>query len=141
MAINYREEDFLEVVDRETDGGVDVILDNMGAKYLDRNVKALATGGRLVTIGLQGGRKAELDMGALLGKRAAVMATSLRGRPSAEKATIVAGVREHVWPLIDDGHVRPIVHATLRLDEVQAAHRLVESSEHIGKVLLRVGDR
>jgi putative PIG3 family NAD(P)H quinone oxidoreductase len=138
VAINYREEDFLEVVRRETDHGVDVILDNMGAKYLERNVKALATNGRLVTIGLQGGRKAELDMGALLTKRAAVMAASLRARPVAEKAAIVASVREHVWPLIEAGHVRPVVHTTLPLDEVREAHRIVEASEHVGKVLMTV---
>ncbi|HET7325966.1 MAG TPA: NAD(P)H-quinone oxidoreductase [Nocardioidaceae bacterium] len=138
VAINYREEDFLEVVRLETDGGVNVILDNMGAKYLERNIKALATSGRLVTIGLQGGRKGELDMGALLTKRAAVTATSLRGRPDGEKAAIVASTRERVWPLIEDGLVRPIVHATLSLDEVQEAHRVLESSEHIGKVLLKL---
>jgi putative PIG3 family NAD(P)H quinone oxidoreductase len=138
VTINYREEDFREVVRRETDGGVDVILDTIGAKYLERNVKALATNGRLVTIGLQGGRKAELDLGVLLTKRAAVMATSLRSRPVAEKAAIIASVREHVWPLIEAGHVRPVVHTTFKLDEVQEAHRLVESSEHVGKVLLTV---
>jgi len=138
VAINYREEDFLEVVRAETDGGVDVILDNMGAKYLERNVKALATNGRLVTIGLQGGRKGELDLGALLTKRAAVMATSLRGRPLEEKAAIVASVRDNVWPLIEAGHVRPIVHRVLTLDDVQEAHRTVEAGEHIGKVLMTV---
>jgi putative PIG3 family NAD(P)H quinone oxidoreductase len=138
VAVNYREEDFVDVVRRETDGGADVILDNMGAAYLGRNLDALATNGRLVVIGLQGGRKGELDLGTLLAKRAAVMATSLRGRPVAEKATIVASVREHVWPLVDSGDVRPVVHTTLPLEQVSEAHRIVESGQHIGKVLLRV---
>ncbi len=88
-----------------------MILDNMGAKYLARNVDALAVNGRLVVIGLQGGAKAELDLGLLLRKRGAVIATSLRARPAAEKAAIVAAVREHVWPLIESGRVKPVVHA------------------------------
>lgn len=138
VAIDYREEDFVEVVRRETGSGVDVVLDNMGAKYLGRNVDALATNGRLVVIGMQGGRKAELDLAALMAKRAAVMATSLRARPLAEKAAIVAGVVERVWPLVEQGTVRPIVHATLSLDQVQEAHRTMEAGEHIGKVLMTV---
>ena len=101
--------------ERTGGAGADVILDNMGAKYLARNVDALAPSGRLVVIGLQGGTRAELDLGALLRKRAAVIATSLRARPAAEKATIVAAVREHVWPLIEAGRVRPIVHGTYPL--------------------------
>ncbi len=106
--VNYREEDFVERVRELTKGhGADVILDNMGAKYLARNVEALAISGRLVTIGLMGGRKGELDMGMLLAKRAAVIATSLRARPATEKAAIVAAVREHVWPLIESGAVSP----------------------------------
>ncbi len=137
VLVNYREEDFVERITQDTDGhGADVILDNMGAKYLARNVDALAVAGRLVVIGLQGGAKAELDLGRLLGKRAAVIATSLRARPTAEKATIVAAVREHVWPLVDSGRVRPIVHARYPLAEVVQAHRVMESSTHIGKLLL-----
>ena len=136
-AIHYGDEDFVEVVRAETgDHGADVILDNMGAKYLDRNVRTLATAGRLVIIGLQGGNKAELDINALLRKRAAVMATSLRARPAVEKAAIVASVRENVWPLIADGVVRPVVHTSLPLDQVADAHRLMEDSGHIGKILL-----
>jgi putative PIG3 family NAD(P)H quinone oxidoreductase len=137
VAINYREDDFVEVVRSATDGkGADVILDNMGAKYLARNLESLATAGRLVVIGLQGGAAGELDLRLLMHKRAAVLSTSLRSRPSGEKATIVAGVREHVWPLVEDGVVKPIVHAVLPLDSAAEAHRLMESSSHIGKILL-----
>jgi len=134
VTINYRDEDFVEVL-REA-GGADVILDNMGAKYLGRNVDALATEGRLVVIGLQGGTKGELDLGMLLRKRGAVIATTLRSRPTEEKAIIAASVVEHVWPLVADGQVRPIVHATMPLDRVADAHRLMEESSHIGKIAL-----
>ncbi len=121
-----------------TDGhGADVILDNMGAKYLARNIAALAVNGRLVVIGMQGGTKAELDLGALMGKRAAVLATSLRARPPAEKAAIVASVREHVWPLLESGAVRPVVDRVLPLADAAEAHRVVEAGEHVGKVLAR----
>ncbi|KAB1919050.1 NAD(P)H-quinone oxidoreductase [Micromonospora noduli] len=135
--IDYREQDFVEEVRRVTDGrGVDVILDIMGGSYLGRNVSALATGGRLVVIGMQGGRKAELDLGALLTKRASVTATSLRSRPLAEKAEIVQGVRDEVWPLVEAGRIRPIVDRRLPMTEAAEAHRLVESNDHFGKVLL-----
>ncbi|MGW6026896.1 NAD(P)H-quinone oxidoreductase [Streptomyces sp. NPDC055099] len=137
ILINYREQDFVEEIKKATDGaGADVILDNMGAKYLDRNVQALATNGRLAIIGMQGGVKGELNIAALLNKRAAVTATSLRGRPAEEKATIVAAVREHVWPLIATGHVRPIVDQTVPMSDAATAHRVLEESNHIGKVLL-----
>ena len=137
IAINYREQDFVEEVRSATDGhGADVILDNIGAKYLPANVDLLATNGRLVVIGLMGGRTGELDLGKMLGKRAAVIATSLRARPPAEKATIVAAVREHVWPLIEDGVVRPIIHGRHPLDRAADAHREMEASGHIGKILL-----
>ncbi len=137
VAISYRDEDFVDVVRRETDGaGVDVILDNMGAKYLAANLDALATNGRLAIIGMQGGTKAELNIGKLLTKRAAITATSLRARPVSEKAAIVSSVREHVWPLVGQGHVRPVVHAKVPLDDVREAHRLVEDGEQTGKVLL-----
>ncbi|GAA2918629.1 NAD(P)H-quinone oxidoreductase [Streptomyces mexicanus] len=139
ILINYREQDFVEEIARATDGaGADVILDNMGAKYLDRNVRALAVNGRLVIIGMQGGTKGELNIGALLAKRGAVSATSLRARPLDEKAAIVAAVREHVWPLIADGHVRPIIDRETPMSDAAAAHRVVEESTHIGKVLLVV---
>ena len=137
ILINYREQDFVEELKRATGGhGADVILDNMGAKYLPRNVEALATAGRLVIIGLQGGVKGELDINTLLRKRGAVIATSLRARPVAEKATIVAAVREHVWPMVADGRVRPIVHSRHPLAEASAAHAEMEASTHIGKILL-----
>jgi putative PIG3 family NAD(P)H quinone oxidoreductase len=139
VAISYRDEDFVEVAKRETDGrGVDVILDNMGAKYLAPNLSALATNGRLAIIGMQGGTKAELDIGKLLSKRGAVTATSLRARPVEEKAAIVRSVRDHVWPLVAEGHVRPVVHTRLPLEEVQEGHRLLEDGEATGKVLLTV---
>ncbi|MEU6113943.1 NAD(P)H-quinone oxidoreductase [Streptomyces sp. NPDC047117] len=139
VLINYREQDFVEEIRNATDGrGADVILDIIGAKYLDQNVRALATNGRLAVIGLQGGRKGELNLGALLAKRAAVTATSLRGRPVEEKAAIVAAVREHVWPLIENGQVRPIVDRTLPMAEAAEGHRILEESGHIGKVVLTV---
>ncbi|MER7493610.1 NAD(P)H-quinone oxidoreductase [Streptomyces pharetrae] len=137
ILINYREQDFVAEIEKATGGaGADVILDNMGAKYLDRNVKALAVNGRLAIIGMQGGVKGELNIGALLAKRAAITATSLRARPLAEKAAIVAAVREHVWPLFDGGHIRPVVDREVPMSEAATGHRLVEESGHIGKVLL-----
>ena len=140
VAINYREEVFDERVFAETDNaGVDVILDNMGASYLPRNVLCLALGGRLIVLGLQGGVKGELNLGFLLAKRAMVHAAGLRGRPAAEKANIVAQTQANVWPMIESGAVHPVIDRVLTLDDAAEAHRLVESSEHIGKVLLRVG--
>jgi len=137
IGVNYRNEDFVAVSRAATDGrGVDVILDNMGAKYLARNIDALALSGRLVVIGMQGGTKAELDLAALMAKRAAVLATSLRMRPADEKAAIVASVREHVWPLLASGAVRPVVDRVLPLADAAEAHRVVEAGEHVGKVLL-----
>jgi len=137
ILVSYREQDFVEELRAATAGaGADVILDNMGAKYLARNVDALAVNGRLVVIGLQGGAKAELDLGQLLRKRAAVIATSLRARPAEEKAAIVAAVREHVWPLVESGRVVPVVHGRHPLAEAAQAHRDLEASGHIGKILL-----
>ena len=137
VLVNYREQDFVEEVRSATGGaGVDVILDNMGAKYLARNIEALAPGGRLVVIGLQGGARAELDLGLLLRKRGAVIATSLRARPTEEKAAIVAAVREHVWPLVEAGRVRPVIHSRHPLVDAPTAHRELEASGHIGKILL-----
>jgi putative PIG3 family NAD(P)H quinone oxidoreductase len=140
VTINYRDEDFAERIAAETDGaGVDVILDNMGAKYLARNVESLAVGGRLVSIGMQGGTKAELDLAKLMGKRASVHATTLRARPATGrggKAEIVAAVLHDVWPDVERGAIRPIVDRRLPMSRAAEAHRLIESSEHIGKVLL-----
>lgn len=133
-AISYRDEDFVEVL--EEVGGADVILDNMGAKYLGRNVAALATGGRLVIIGMQGGARGELDINALLRKRASVTATSLRARPLEEKAAICCGVVENVWPLVAAGQVRPIVENTMPLEDVAKAHRLMDEGGHSGKIVL-----
>ncbi|MEU8569192.1 NAD(P)H-quinone oxidoreductase [Streptomyces pathocidini] len=139
ILIDYREQDFAEEVRKATDGaGADVILDIVGAKYLAANVRALAVNGRLAIIGLQGGRKGELDLGALLVKRAAVTATSLRGRPLGEKAAIVAAVREHVWPLFGAGRVRPVVDRSLPMRDAAEAHRVLEGSGHVGKILLTV---
>ncbi len=137
VAIDYREEDFVEVVRAHTDGrGAAVVLDNMGAKYLERNVSVLADEGRLVVIGLQGGVKAELNLGQLLSKRGAVIATALRSRPVEGKTAICASVVENVWPLVADDQVKPIVHQVLPLADAAEAHRIVEAGTHTGKVLL-----
>ncbi|MGN0063491.1 MAG: NAD(P)H-quinone oxidoreductase [Nocardioides sp.] len=138
VTINYRDEDFVEVL--TADGGADVILDNMGAKYLDRNVRALAEQGRLVIIGMQGGVKGELNISTLLNKRGAVIATSLRGRPDSEKAAICAAVAQHVWPLVADGQVRPVIHSVLPLERAGEVHALMGAGEHNGKILLTVAD-
>lgn len=135
--INYREQDFVEELDAATGGrGADVILDVVGAKYLARNIESLATGGRLVVIGLQGGAKAELDLGALMGKRASVAGTTLRARPIAEKAAIMNAVRENVWPLVATGAVRPFVDRIFPLAQVARAHSYFDAGEHMGKILL-----
>jgi putative PIG3 family NAD(P)H quinone oxidoreductase len=139
VLVNYREQDFVEAVRAATGGhGADVVLDLIGAKYLARNVEVLAPNGRLVVIGLQGGTKAELDLGLLLRKRAAVLATALRARPAEEKAAIVASVRENVWPLLESGAVRPVVDRVLPMAEAAEAHRVLESGEAFGKVVLTV---
>jgi putative PIG3 family NAD(P)H quinone oxidoreductase len=138
VAINYRDEEFDERIRTETAGqGVDVILDNMGAAYLPRNLASLAVGGRLIVLGLQGGVKGEANLGVLLAKRATIHAAGLRARPAAEKAAVVAETQANVWPMIEAGTVRPVVDRVLTLDDAAEAHRLMESSEHIGKVLLR----
>jgi putative PIG3 family NAD(P)H quinone oxidoreductase len=139
ILVNYHHQDFVDVVRAATDGrGADVILDNMGAKYLTRNVDLLAANGRLVVIGLQGGTKAELNLNTLLRKRAAVLATTLRGRPVEEKAAIARSTVEHVWPLLASGQVRPVVDRVVPMAEAAEAHRVVAASEHVGKVVLAV---
>jgi putative PIG3 family NAD(P)H quinone oxidoreductase len=139
IAINYKDEDFVARIKDETGGrGADVILDNMGASYLGRNVDALAVNGRLVVIGMQGGIKAELNLGTLLYKRAAVMATSLRARDGAEKAAIVASVVANVLPAVESGALTLVVDRVVPMDSAAEAHRVVEASEHVGKVLLEV---
>ena len=134
VVVNYREADFVEAVKQA--GGADVILDNMGASYLMRNVDALNVEGRLVVIGMQGGTKAELDLSVLMRKRAAIVSTTLRARPSDEKSAICAAVVEHVWPLVAAGTVRAVVHDRVPLAEVARAHRLMNDSSHTGKILL-----
>jgi putative PIG3 family NAD(P)H quinone oxidoreductase len=137
VAISYRDEDFVEVVKDVTDGhGADVILDIMGASYLARNLAALAVWGRLVIIGRQGGNKAELDLGLLQSKQASIHATTLRNRPSAEKAAIMAAVGDHVWPLISAGTVTPIIEEKVPMAQAAEAHRLLEAGAHTGKILL-----
>ena len=140
ITVNYRDEDFVQVVRDATGGhGADVVLDIMGAAYLARNLDVLATGGRPVDIGMQGGTKAELDLGKLMRKRASIAATTLRARPATgpgSKAEIVASVREHVWPDVEGGAVRPVVDRQLPMSRAAEAHTLLEASDHIGKVLL-----
>lgn len=141
LLINYHEQDFVEelkaaTADSDNGPGADVILDNIGAKYLSRNIAALAIGGRLVVIGMQGGIKGELNLARLLNKRGTVMATSLRARPTQNKTEIIAGMIEHVWPLFTDKSVRPITHTTIALEQVQQAHQILDESSHTGKVIL-----
>src|SRR4051794_34219958 len=137
ILVDYREQDFVEVVRASTDGrGADVVLDTIGAKYLDRNLDVLALNGRIANIGLQGGTRAELDLGKLMARRGAVLSTGLRARPPAEKAAVVASVREHVWPHLAAGRVRPVVDRVLPMAEAAEAHRVIEGSSHVGKVLL-----
>ena len=137
VAVDHRTDDVVEAVRAATDGrGADVVLDVLGAGGLRDNVRALAPGGRLVVIGLQKGARGEVDLGALMAKRAWVTGTLLRVRTPQEKADILAAVREHVWPMVADGRLRPVVHARLPLDDAARAHELMESGEVFGKVLL-----
>lgn len=138
LAIDHRERDFVTEITAVHDGA-DVILDNMGAAYLDRNLRSLRTGGRLVVIGFQGGRKAELDLGRLLAKRAMITSIGLRSRPvdgPDGKGAIVEAVRREVWPMIADGRLRPIVHTRIPLPEAATAHRLLDAGGVLGKILL-----
>jgi putative PIG3 family NAD(P)H quinone oxidoreductase len=137
VTIDYTATDFVAATREATGGaGADVILDIMGASYLARNLAALAPDGRLAIIGLQGGRRAELDLGALLANRGVISATSLRSRPLADKARIVRGVAEQVWPLVAAGKIRPVIDRRLPMAQAADAHRVVEASDHLGKVLL-----
>jgi putative PIG3 family NAD(P)H quinone oxidoreductase len=137
VTVDYTDQDFVAATREATGGrGADVILDIMGASYLARNLAALAPDGRLAIIGLQGGRRAELDLAALLDTRGVISATRLRPRPPADKARIVRGVREQVWPLVESGAVRPVIDRRLPMPEAAQAHRIVEAGEHVGKVLL-----
>jgi putative PIG3 family NAD(P)H quinone oxidoreductase len=137
ILINYRDEDFVAALRQATGGhGADVILDIMGAAYLGRNVTALAPDGRLVIIGMQGGGKAELNLGALMAKRGSVISTTLRARPPSQKAAIVAEVRSAVWPLVESGAIRPVINCELPMANAAEAHRIMTASTHTGKILL-----
>jgi putative PIG3 family NAD(P)H quinone oxidoreductase len=142
ILINYHDEDFVARVREATDGaGADVVFDIMGASYLDRNIDALATDGRLIIIGMQGGIKGELNIAKLLSKRAHVIGTTLRGRPTNgpnSKSEVVAAVAESVWPMIADGRVREIIGARLPIQDAAEAHRMLQAGEVTGKVILTV---
>lgn len=130
LTIDYRTRDFAE------NGPYDVILDVIGGQYLERNVRSLATDGRLVVIGLQNGLEGQLNLAELVFKRASVHGTTLRTRPAAQKAAIVAEVQEEVWPMIESGVVQLVIDRTLPMAEAAEAHRLMEVGHHIGKILL-----
>ena len=139
LAVNYREGDFVAGAREATDGrGVDVVLDSIGAPYLKRNLAALATGGRLVLIGLMGGAKAEIGLAPLLMGRLQLIGSTLRARPVDEKAAIVAAFQARFGPALERGEIRPIIDRVLPLDQVGEAHRAIEASEHFGKIVLRV---
>ena len=136
-AINYRTQDFVNVIREMTGGaGVDLILDIMGGSYLNRNLAALAVDGRLVQIGLMGGESATVDLRRVLGRRLTITGSTLRPRPVAEKGAIAAALAREVWPLLEAGTIKPIVFKTFPLAEAAAAHGLMESSEHVGKIVL-----
>jgi NADPH:quinone reductase len=136
-AVDYRSEDFAEAVHRATGGrGVDVVLDHIGAAYLDRNMRSLAIGGRIALIGIMSGRKAEIDLGRLLVKRQEIIGSVLWPRPPDEKAAIIARFREAVMPLFAQRRIVPLIDRVYPLEEAEAAHRRMESGEHFGKIVL-----
>ena len=136
-AINYRDEDFVERISELTnERGVDLILDMIGGDYLPRNLKCLAVEGRIVQIALQGGPKVEMNLLPIMLKRLTLTGSTLRPRTVAQKAMIAHSLREKVWPLLESGQVRPIIHATFPLAQASEAHRMMESSQHIGKIVL-----
>ncbi|MCP9340478.1 NAD(P)H-quinone oxidoreductase [Stutzerimonas xanthomarina] len=138
--INYHEEDFVEVLKQATDGnGVNVILDMVGGDYIPRNIKSLAVEGRLVQIAFLKGSRVELDTAPIMRKRLTFTGSTLRPRSRAEKADIAKALQDKVWPLLDQGLCHPVIHATFPLEEAAEAHRLMESSKHIGKIMLGVG--
>lgn len=139
VAVNYRSGDFVAAAKDATGGrGVDIVLDSIGAPYLDRNLAALAVGGKLVLIGLMGGAQAEIGLGPLLMRRLQVIGSTLRARPVEEKASIASAFRARFGPSLEKGGIRPIVDRVFPLEEAAAAHRLIEASEHFGKVVLQV---
>ena len=136
-AINYRTEDFVEVIKQVTAGrGVDLILDIVGGDYIARDLAALAVEGRLVVIGFMGGDSATIDFRRILGRRLTVTGSTLRPRSAAEKGEIAAALRREVWPLFERGAIKPVVYRTFPLEDAAAAHRLMESSAHVGKIVL-----
>ncbi|MDR9838777.1 NAD(P)H-quinone oxidoreductase [Herbaspirillum huttiense] len=138
-AINYKTEDFEAVVKKLTGGkGVDVILDMVGGDYLPREIKSLADDGRLVFIAQLGGSKGELDMGQVMRRRLTITGSTLRPRPIAFKAAIAANLRQHVWPLIEAGKIKPVIHHRFPLEQAAQAHAMMESSAHIGKIMLEL---
>jgi putative PIG3 family NAD(P)H quinone oxidoreductase len=138
-AINYREQDFVEEIKALTDGaGVDVILDMIGGDYLPRNIRVLSPDGRLLQIALMGGAKGELDLGRVMTRRLTVTGSTLRPRPVEVKGAIAGSLLAHVWPLFEAGKVGPVIHQTFPLAEASKAHELMESSSHIGKIILTV---
>jgi NADPH2:quinone reductase len=137
--INYRTEDFVAVIKELTRGkGVDVILDMVAGDYLPREINCLADDGRIAVIALLGGAKAELDLGQLLRRRLTVTGSTLRPRPVAFKAAIVAKLRQRVWPLLEAGKIKPVIYQTFPLEQAAAGHTLMESSQHVGKIMLNV---
>ena len=137
--INYRTEDFVNVIKQVTDGrGVDLILDIVGGDYIARDLVALAVEGRLVVIGFMGGDTATLDFRRILGRRLTITGSTLRPRTPAEKGEIAAALRREVWPLVERGLVQPVIYRTFPLEQAAAAHALMESSEHVGKIVLTV---
>ncbi|MDB5915839.1 MAG: qor1 [Massilia sp.] len=138
-AINYKTEDFVEIVKLETGGkGVDVILDMVGGDYVPREISCLADDGRLVFIALLGGGKATVPLGQILIRRLTVTGSTLRPRPLSFKAKIAANLREHVWPLLESGAIKPVIYKTFPLEQAAQAHTLMESSSHVGKIVLEV---
>jgi NADPH2:quinone reductase len=141
LAINYRERDFVEAVRAATDGrGVDVILDMVGGDYVPREIAALADDGRLSLIAFLGGSKTTLDMGDIMRRRLTITGSTLRPRPVAFKGMVARELREKVWPLIEAGRIRPVIYRTFALEQASEAHALMETSTHVGKILLAVGD-
>jgi NADPH2:quinone reductase len=140
-AINYKEQDFSAIVHAQTEKrGVNVVLDMVGGPYIQKNIRALAQGGRLVQVAFMQGSKAELDIMTVMTKRLTITGSTMRPRTSAEKAAIAASLKHKVWPLLERRKIAPVIHQVFALEEAAAAHALMESSAHIGKIMLRVAD-
>jgi NADPH2:quinone reductase len=139
VAINYKTQDFVEEVKKATNGkGVDVILDMVTGTYLQREIDCLADDGRIVVIAIMGGSKSEVNTGQILRRRLTVTGSTLRPRPVAFKRQIAKKLHEHVWPLLNSGKLKPVIYKTFSLEQAADAHRLMESSEHVGKIILTV---